>query len=153
MLITHELDLIQYFFGNPNLLFVNRNLNRLQINVEEVCEAIFGYPEKTVSLHLNYLQKDYDRNIKIRCDEGEILWDWHENQVIVKRHKEKSEAITIPEPFDVNGLYVEEVQHFLSLIESGTAAHELDGKHAVANTELMLKMHESGNNTGQRIHT
>ena len=55
--ITHELDLIQYFFGNPESVVCEaRNLNRLQIDVEEVCEAIFGYPEKTVSLHLNYLQ-------------------------------------------------------------------------------------------------
>jgi predicted dehydrogenase len=151
--ITHELDLIHYFFGKPESVVCEaRNLNRLKIDVEEVCEAIFGYPEKTVSLHLNYLQKDYDRNIKIRCDEGEILWDWHDNQVIVKRHKEKPEAITIPKPFDVNGLYVEEVQHFLSLIQSRTVTHALDGKHAVSNTELMLKMHESSN-TGQRIHT
>ena len=151
--ITHELDLIQYFFGTPESVICEaRNLNRLGIDVEEVCDAIFTYPDKSVSLHLNYLQKAYDRNIKILFDEGEILWDWHGNQLIVDKHGEESETISMDDPFEVNDLYLDELRHFLTLIDKGITKHELDSSHAIQNTDLMLALHESSRK-GYKIST
>jgi len=57
--ITHELDLTQYFFGEPQTVIASsKNLQKLDIEVEEIAEIIFEYNDKIVTLHLDYLQKN-----------------------------------------------------------------------------------------------
>lgn len=141
--ITHELDLIQYYFGNPKSIYCqSTNFDKLQIEVEEQCEAVFEYNNKVVTLHLDYLQKDYDRNIKILFENGKITWDWHDNMINITKHKSQKTSIPL-ENFDVNDLYVNELKEFLQLLNTNTISHQLDFKHAIANTEIMLGMHHS----------
>ncbi|THH39517.1 Gfo/Idh/MocA family protein [Neolewinella litorea] len=142
--ITHELDLIQYLFSEPQAVYCEAsNFGILDITVEEHCEAIFSYIDKVVSLHLDYLQKDYDRNIVIYCEEGKLVWNWHTNEIIVQKHNTEDRILGIKEGFTVNDLYIDELKAFLSLINDKVAVHDLDFKHAVKNTELMLLMHQS----------
>lgn len=139
--ITHELDLMQYFFGDPiSVNCTKANFNKLHIEVEEIAEAVFEYDNKLISLHIDYLQKDYDRRIRILCDEGTIEWNWHEDKIIVKPHKKEAEHYPL-DCFDVNQLYIDELQHFIQLIKNNTLQHSLDFSHAEKNTRLMLLMH------------
>ena len=141
--ITHELDLIQYFFGNPdNVYCVSSNFNYLDINVEEQAEAIFTYDDKVVSLHLDYLQKDYDRNIQILFKEGRVNWNWHRNTIGILRHRNEPRVID-SKGFDVNNLYLYEVKNFISLLMENRINHPLDFNHAMENTQIMLDMHSS----------
>jgi len=141
--ITHELDLAQYFFGNPESVKAHKmNLGKLDIDVEELFEGILIYKDKMVSLHLDYLQKDYDRRISILCDEGSIRWNWHDNEVIISKHKEETKKIPLHN-FDVNQLYINEIKAFFSLIENNKLKHGLDSHQAFKNTEITLALHES----------
>lgn len=141
--ITHELDLVQYFFGDPlSITCTKANFSRLAIDVEEMAEAIFHYDNKIVSLHIDYLQKDYDRRIRILCDDGSIEWNWHENQLVIRPHKKDPQYYPV-ENFDVNDLYLDELKYFIQLIENNTLHHPLDFLHAKKNTELMMLMHEA----------
>ena len=152
--ITHELDLIQYFFGPPLSIYCQKdNFGQLDIDVEEQCEAIFQYDNKTVTLHLDYLQKDYDRNIKILCREGKICWNWHENKVSLTPHKLPEEVIEIPTSFEVNDLYIDEIKHFFEIISTDQKQHGLDFPHAITNTELMLLMHSSAEQNQKLSYT
>lgn len=140
--ITHELDLAQYFFGNPKQVkSVKSNFNILGIEVEELAESILIYDDKLVSLHVDYLQKDYDRNIKILGEKGKIIWDWHTNEVRVTLHKKDDMCFELQD-FDVNQLYINELKHFIKLIENGELSHDLDFNHAISNTKLMLEIHK-----------
>jgi predicted dehydrogenase len=142
--ITHELDLVQYFFGNPQtVLCDSKNLNKLNVEVEEIAEAIFGYDDKMVTLHLDYLQKEYDRNIKVLCDEGKITWIWHDHKVVVKKYNEDAVEYKLANDFDVNQLYVDELKDFIEIIVKSKFHHPLNFDHAVSNTELLLRMYES----------
>lgn len=139
--ITHELDLAQYFFGNPEQIKgVKSNFNILGIEVEELAESILIYSDKLVSLHLDFLQKDYDRNIKVLGEKGRIIWDWHTNELRVTLHKKDDMRFELKD-FDVNQLYLDEMKHFIKIIEEGMFSHDLDFNHAVSNTELLLEMH------------
>ncbi len=141
--ITHELDLIQYFFGNPkNVSAQKMNLGKLNMDVEELFEGTLIYNNKLVTLHLDYLQKDYDRRISILCDEGSIRWNWHDNEVIVKKHKEEDKTFPLNN-FDVNHLYIDELKSFFTLIKNNKLDHSLDSNHAFNNTEITLALHES----------
>jgi predicted dehydrogenase len=142
--ITHELDLIQYFFGEPKQVTCrSANFNLLEIDVEEQSEAIFEYPDKQVTLHLDYLQKDYNRFIKILGRDGRLEWNWHNNYIELQLHQQKLMKIETPENFDVNQLYLNELEDFFSLIKGNTTTHPLDQDHAIKNTKLMLAMHQS----------
>lgn len=142
--ISHELDLIQHFFGNPKSVLCNkRNLNKLDIEVEEIADAIFGYEDKVVTLHLDYLQKDYQRQVEVLCDKGRIFWDWHANEICVKKHNEAEYQITLEREFDANKLYLDEMDAFLELVGNKVTNHPLDQNHAIANMSLILSMHES----------
>jgi len=141
--ITHELDLAQYFFGTPDKLkSVKANFKILDIDVEELAESILVYADKLVSLHVDYLQKDYDRNIKVLGTEGKIVWDWHTNVVKVSLHKSLEEHYRL-ENFDVNQLYLDELQEFIAYIDNHTLHHDLDFNHAITNSQLMLDIHRA----------
>jgi len=142
--ICHELDLIQYYFGKPKSVYCSkRNFNILEIEVEEIAESIFEYEDKTVTLHLDYLQKDYDRNIKILAENGKIIWNWHDNQIEIIEHKKEKEIIKTDSDFQVNQLYIDEIESFFKCISDNKISHDLDFNHAILNTEIILKMHQS----------
>jgi predicted dehydrogenase len=141
--ITHELDLAQYFFGNPIVVkSVKANFGILGIDVEEIAESIFVYDDKLVTLHVDFLQKDYDRSIKILGSNGKLVWDWHSNAVNVHLHKGIKERYAL-EDIDVNQLYIDELKDFIDCITSKKMNHSLDFSHAVSNTELMIEIHNS----------
>jgi predicted dehydrogenase len=140
--ITHELDLVLYLFGSPASIKCSKmNVGKLDIDVEEIAEAHFIYADKLISLHVDYLQKDYDRNIKIWLDEGVIKWNWHENKVSIKKHKGDLTEVPLVD-FDVNQLYLDELEAFIQLCATNQKNHSLDFTYAVSNTEAMLAMHQ-----------
>ncbi len=142
--ITHELDLIQFFFGTPASIICNsKNLDKLGIDAEEIAEAIFEYDDKVVTMHLDYLQKEYDRNIKIFCDDGTLTWNWHDNKIIIKKYKEDEVEFPLGKDFDVNRLYIDELKDFINMVQHSVIDHPLNLDHAILNTELLLRMHES----------
>jgi len=140
--ISHELDLIQYFFGTPaSLKSTSFNFGKLGIEVEEMCEAVFKYRELGVSLHLDYLQKEYDRRLRILFDDGTLEWSWVEEQIRIKPVGKDAIILNIPMG-DVNNLYIDEMKHFLELAEKSNKEHPLNAEHAFENTRLLLEMHE-----------
>lgn len=141
--ITHELDLILHFFGIPQSVFaVKANLGHLQIDVEELSESIFSYPWGFATLHLDYLQKDYDRQIKILGSEGKITWNWRDNAIIIDRYNEPKETIELKIK-DLNQLYLDELKDFFELIRLNRTQHSLDFDYAITNAQWMLAMHKS----------
>jgi predicted dehydrogenase len=145
--ITHELDLMQYFFGVPQAVTcTSRNLSKLDIEVEEIADAIFEYDDKVITLHLDYLQKDYNRSIKFLGDDGSSTWNWHDEKVVVARHKSAVEEFKLEPSFDINDVYKEEFSLFIQLIQNGVQDHTLNGSYAIENTQLMLLMHQSSLN-------
>jgi predicted dehydrogenase len=148
--ITHEMDLVLSLFGIPETISCTAaNFGKLNIDVEEIAEAVFAYPDKLVTIHVDYLQKDYDRQIKILCDEGSIVWNWHENRIAIKKHNEEIRYFELKD-FDVNQLYLDELIDFMALAANKKTHHPLDFNYAVENTKMLLHMHASVE-TGRKV--
>jgi predicted dehydrogenase len=144
--ITHELDLILHLFGEPDAVTaITKNPGFLDIDVEEMVEAVFEYPGRLINLHLDFLQKDYDRQIRLLCTEGKITWNWHTNEIIIDKHKSTVETIKL-KSFDVNQLYIDELTDFLKLVKGEKTENPLDFNYSLINTEWMLAMHHSSKN-------
>jgi predicted dehydrogenase len=138
--ISHELDTAQYLFGyDAALTVVKSSTNLLDITGEEMAELVLNYPDKQVSIHLDYLQRDYHRTIRVLGDRGSLMWDWNSGTVTLKRVGEKPEIVFEAIDFDVNQLYLDELCDFFSLIENNRYNHALNIEHAIKNTELLLK--------------
>lgn len=151
--ITHEIDLIQYFFGMPDDVYcVSSNNNILGIEVEEQCEAILQYRDKIVTLHLDFLQKKYDRNIKVLCENGTILWNWHSNRLIIIDDKNEEKIIPFNTEFNVNQLYIDELNSFFELINLKKNDHSLDFEYAVENAELMIMLSHSAEKNKKNLY-
>ena len=149
--ISHELDLIQYLFGEPDSICCQaKEFKLLGIEVEEQCEAILEYPDKHITLHLDYLQKDYDRNIKLLGTDGKLLWNWHDKFYTLKLFGQEPVRVEQDDSFDVNNLYLDELKDFFDLIVENQITHSLDAINAIRNTELMLTMHDS-NKRGKTV--
>jgi len=141
--ITHELDLMLYLFGTPESVTAAKvNTGHLQIDVEDLAESIFRYPWGLSTLHVDFLQKDYDRQIRILGTEGKMIWNWHENTVVIKRFNEPGKTIEI-ETIDFNEYYLEELKDFFELIRLNQIHHPLDFDYAITNTQWMLGIHKS----------
>src|SRR6266540_736707 len=128
VIIQFRMNLILFniFFGEPKTVIANsKNLYKLDIEVEEIAEAIFEYNDKIVTHHLDYLQKEYDGNIKILCDEGKIIWNRNENKVILKNYKEQVFELSLPEIFEVNQLYKDELNDFINILHNNQQQHPL----------------------------
>lgn len=138
--ISHELDTAQYLFGyDAELTVVKSSTNLLDITGEEMAELILNYPDKQVSIHLDYLQRDYHRTIRVLGDRGSLMWDWNAGTVTLKKVGEEPEIVFEETDFDVNQLYVDELRDFFKLIENKEYDHALNIDHAIKNTELLLQ--------------
>lgn len=143
--ISHEIDLIYYFFGLPASIYAKKyNFSILDIDADEQCDAIFGYKDKSVSLHLDMLQKKYHRTISITGENGKLTWDWDQNKIIIEKYNSNEVCSYYPEnEFNVNQLYIDELKDFFELINCNQTRHPLDMEYAFLNTRLLLKMHQS----------
>lgn len=141
--ITHELDLILHLFGTPeSVISAKVNQGYLKIDVEELAESIFRYPWGLATLHLDFLQKDYDRQIRILGTEGKITWNWRDNTIIINRNSIPVEVIELKD-LDINQLYIDELKDFFELIRLNKTQHPLDFEYSITNTKWMMAMHKS----------
>lgn len=141
--ISHETDLIQFFFGQPDFVFCSAsNYQILKINAEETATALFQYKDKLVTMHLDYLQKEYYRLIRIEGELGVIEWNWKTNeiQLITSGNIEIYKADEI---FHVNDLYIDELKELFRLIENQQYHHALDFSHACMNAKILSALHKS----------
>ncbi len=149
--ISHEADLAIWFFGFPETVYTEYGGSRiLDIDAEESCDIIFGYPEFNVTVHLDFLQRLYRRKISIYFEDVTLDWDWNSNKIIVAQDGKKSVEYRLSKSFDVNYLYVDEVKSFFNLCEGECFTHSLDYKYALKNQILLDVMHKS-NRMGQRL--
>jgi predicted dehydrogenase len=140
--ISHEVDLIWYLFGMPLELYtVNKNIDRLGILAEEISDSILTYKDMSVSLHLDYLQKQYNRNIIIHGDQGAVGWSWTDGVVTKNIVGEQMEII--PVDIELNDIYIAELREFLNRIQKSIFIGSLDFDEAIKDSQLLLAMNKS----------
>jgi predicted dehydrogenase len=140
--VSHELDLMTYLFGTPqNVTAVKSNRNYLQIDVEELAEAIFTYSWGLTTIHLDYLQQKYDRSIKVLGSRGKMVLDWPSDKLIIEQNDSPTQIFS--SNYIVDQLYLSELKDFLYLIKRDIKKHPLDFSCAELNTRWILNMHKS----------
>ena len=121
--LSHEIDMICSFWGQPNKLFaVGGKLSSLDMDVEDTVSVLMGFRRDAiifpVTLFLSYAQVKEVRNFRIQLEDALILTDLSNNRV--RLFNDKGEIITQKDFPDLkrNDLFMEEMSEFITKVKN-----------------------------------
>lgn len=116
--LSHEIDYMRYLFGEPlSWKVVRTKVGRLEIDSDDTFEGIFQYENGFVcNVHLDYLQVNKRRAIRIVGSEGTIMCSFPQKDIRVIRIDEES-LLNDESLFNINKTYMDELTHFIETIE------------------------------------
>ncbi len=145
--LSHELDIIQHFFGKPISVYaVEGGCSDLQMDAEDTVVSIFrcddGEKNFPVSLHVSFAQKLEERAFTILMQKGCVKCDLHNNKIKVL---DQQGQIVFQKTLGLlhrNELFLQEVQHFFDCVSKGceTDIGLSEGRKSVL---MALAIHES----------
>ncbi len=141
----HELDLALWLFGRPEMVAgMTARSGWLDIETEDLVDVILRFANGLqVNVHLDYLQRPYQRGIRIVGDRGWIEWNMARQQVEGYDYQQgKIVSSPYPEDYDHNDMYREQMRYFISCLEEKrqSASDIQAGRRAV---ELALQVKQS----------
>ena len=119
----HEIDLTRWYLGEVEEVFcVAGRLSSLEMDVEDVAALICWHTNGVLSeIHLDYVQRTYERGCQIVGEQGSIFWDYNEGIVRWFDAGQNSwKTFVQPRDWQANQMYVDELKHFLDCVCTGT---------------------------------
>lgn len=145
----HEIDYVQWMIGKVDAVscFTGK-LSSLDIDTEDMAEILLRSKDGVIAnVHMDYVQRVYNRSCELIGEEGIINWSFQDNQVRLYSAKDKDWQSWAPNvPYEVNEMYVAEMEHFLRCIKREEQPI-LGAKEAKGELEIALaakKSSESG---------
>jgi predicted dehydrogenase len=141
----HEIDLARWYLGEVSDVFcIADHVSSLEISTEDVATLILRHVSGSVSeVHLDYVQRTFERGCQIVGQLGSIFWDYSQGQV--RLYDATSDQWTFfdqPRDWQLNQMYVDEMRHFLdSVREHRPTALSIPG--AVADMQIAFAAKES----------
>jgi predicted dehydrogenase len=122
--LSHELDLIQHFFGGIiNLTAKMDKLSDLEIDVEDCVDIIFEMRDcKRVTLHMDYLNPLPLRQGKIIFKQAMLEYDFFSNEVYITDYETQKRVLLFENTDDFDVQYIEQMKHFIDAKESEIAS-------------------------------
>lgn len=113
--LSHELDYLIWMFGAVSK--VNATINQsglLAIDTEDTVDALLSIKKGgVVHLHMDFLQRQPCRNLKVIGEHGTLLWDLLKDTVFLLGPDGKKSNIHCSPKYDSNGTYIEQLRAFI----------------------------------------
>ena len=139
----HEIDYVTWFLGEVSQVFCfSGKLSSLDIDTEDTAEILLLFVDASIAeIHLDYVQRSYSRSCQIIGEEGTILWDFTEAQVMLHTAASGRWQLFPQKPdYDINAMYVDETKHFLACIQGkATPAQDIKSARRVLEIALAAK--------------
>lgn len=121
--LCHPFDYLRWMIGETDqLLAVTSNLG-LNLPVEDTADVLLRYRNGvTANIHLDYLQQPGQHDLLITGSAGSIQWSNADG--CAKRYDPANdvwEEVHPPEGFERNTLFIDEMAHFLRVVEKQEA--------------------------------
>lgn len=116
---SHDIDYLFWLFGAPNNVTAGGGkVTPLFGDAEDLVQSIWKYADgRTAMLHIDYWQRPKVRTLKVIGAKATALWDAY-GALRIWKHADGSEATeTVPEGFERNTMFVDEMRHFIDCIE------------------------------------
>ena len=115
---THEIDYLFWLLGEVTHVYcMSGTLSDLEVKAEDTAEITMRFASGCIGeIHLDFVQRSHVREFKIVGTDGAITCDLTDGKVsIFTVEQNKWKHFTIP--LDLDGMYMEEMNHFLTCIE------------------------------------
>ncbi len=121
--LCHPFDYLRWMFGEAADLFAVTSNQGLSLPVEDTADILLRYKNgTTANIHLDYLQRPGQHDLRLTGTEGTILWSNADGSA--KRYDpahEVWEEVFPPEGFERNSLFLSEMAHFLRVVKKQEA--------------------------------
>lgn len=121
--LIHEIDLACYLLGKPASQIVAKvdKVSDLHIETEDLAELLYHCENDClISIHLDYLCREYKRYIEIIGEQGNLHVNLHTNHVALTTSNGKVETRSFPE-FSWNDMYMDMMSVFITCLEEKSA--------------------------------
>lgn len=117
--LSHPFDYLRWLFGEAEVAFAQiGTLGDLEIPVEDTAEISLRFQNGALgSLHLDYLQQPPVHRLEIIGTRGSMRWDNADGGLhCFRAEKGAWESYPVPDGFERNALFLDELRHFLDVI-------------------------------------
>jgi predicted dehydrogenase len=115
----HEIDLARWYLGGvEEVLAYTARLSALEISTEDYAFLLLRHESGAISeVHLDYVQRSYERGCQIVGEEGSLFWDFQSGTIrCYDAERREWSELKQPVGWAVNDMYVAEMQHFLNCV-------------------------------------
>ncbi len=141
--LSHEIDLMQYFFGNVQYIFAKVETNsNLEIDVDDVTNIIASTEQcSQVQIHINLLDPNVKREGRIYFTEGVLEYDFMKSKITFTSNKGK-ESVIYSQKENINTQYQNQMKEFVGIEKSKFACSFTQGINVM---QIIEKCEESNN--------
>ena len=121
----HEIDLARWYLGDVQEVFcMSGHLSSLEIHTEDVAALTCRHATGAISeIHMDYVQRTYERGCQIVGERGTIFWDFNAKQVRwFDSASGQWESSVQPTDWALNQMYVDEMKHFVDCVLNGNTS-------------------------------
>lgn len=117
----HEIDLTRWYVGEvQSVSCMSGKLSSLEIETEDVAALECRHQSGAFSeIHLDYVQRTYQRDCQIVGEQGSIFWDFNDRSVRWSDAASRETTFSQPPGWELNQMYVDEMKHFLECVRDG----------------------------------
>jgi predicted dehydrogenase len=122
--VIHEIDLTTWLLGNAcRKASITLPATSIGLDTDGMSEILLEHASGAISsVHLNFIQRNYQRNILIIGTEGTLQWEFDGIDGECKRFGSDGlivEKVAQHIGWTMNDMYVEEMQYFIECVKSG----------------------------------
>jgi predicted dehydrogenase len=141
LLDSHELDYITWFLGDVDRVTgVASKISDLEIETEDTADIILTFRSGAqASVHLDYLQRPAQRSYEFYGAEGTLRWSRDGDLSVYRASAGEWQQFSLPNEFDINSTYIDELQHFIDCVRSRKSAC-VDARRAKYVLELIVPL-------------
>jgi predicted dehydrogenase len=120
---VHEIDLARWYLGDVSEVFcLAGHISSLEIRAEDVAAIVCRHASGALSeIHLDYVQRTYERGCNIAGEAGSIFWDF--NSGTVRWYDAAAGWTSYPQDpgWQLKQMYIDEMRHFVDCVRTRKA--------------------------------
>lgn len=133
--LSHPLDYLRFLVGEISELWAFTSRQGLDLQVEDSAEIGLRFFNGVIgSLHLDYIQRPPEHHLQITGTKSSLRWDNRDGSLDLYHYDTQTwEKFTPPADFERNTMFLDEMSHFIKLVQGGSESYcsLQDGKQAL----------------------